>query len=115
MNLLPIALVFALFLSNKNSDIKSILNNFSSQDICEILNFLGIEQQFSTPIANAILQFSNNNAQFFDLAKTFLPLLISYFSSTKNKENFENLNESHFEFEDIASQEISQKLKNYFS
>ena len=115
MNYLPIAIIALIVFTNKDNDYKSILKNFSKEDICEILNFMGFDNQISSAISDLLPNILNENLDIMQIAKCAMPLIFSYIS--QNNKQSENANESatRFEFEEFAGDEISEKLKEYFN
>ena len=116
MNYLPLILIAIVFLTNKEKDYKQILNNFSAEDINEILKLTGLDEQVCNSISQIIPSVLEDGIDFSKIIKNALPLLMNYFLSAKAEsaqDDYQEVN-NKFEFEEIAGEEISAKLKEYF-
>ena len=117
MNYLPLLIFGYLIISNKKSNYKEILSSLTEEDICTILNYLGIDKIKSEAISRAFPTLIKGE---FDLQK-ILQLGLPLFSEFFNRQNqtlsqtndFEN--DNLLAISEIANEEIYSQLKSYFS
>lgn len=116
MSYLPIILI-VIFLLNRNSGVKEVLQNFDFQSISPLLSLFGvndkvIETMQSPEMKNVI----NGNIDI----KTIMPLLTTLISSVKETSPKESTQEKQYQPEylnpikDVASEEVFSTLSNYF-
>ena len=116
MSYLPIILI-VIFLLNRNSGVKEVLQNFDFQSISPLLSLFGvndkvIETMQSPEMKNVI----NGNIDI----KTIMPLLTTLISSVKETSTKESTQEKQYQHEylnpikDVASEEVFSTLSNYF-
>ena len=116
MSYLPIILV-VIFLLNRSSGVKEVLQNFDFQSISPLLSLFGvndkiIETMQSQEMKNAL----DGNLDI----KTLMPLLTTLISSVKQNATVEKNDEKRYEPEylnpikDVASEEVYSSLNSYF-
>ncbi len=116
MYYLPLILLAVAFLSNKDNDYKQILNGFSSDDICEILKYLGIKEDLSIAISSLLPTLISGEKDIGEILKMGAPLIFSYFANASKKMEQDCPECEEFpDLSDIAGDEIGEKFKQYFA
>ncbi len=117
MNYLPLLLLGYFVLANKKNNYKEILSSLSEDEICALLGYLGIDENSSLLISQALPNLLSGEMDLQKIIPLALPLLTNLF----NKSPQSNPYESHVEkgdledIKEVASEEISNQLKCYFS
>ncbi len=116
MDYLPLILLAVAFLSNKDNDYKQILKGFSTDDICEILRYLGIKEELSSAISSLLPTLLSGEKDIGEILKMGAPLIFSYFANASKKtEQDSPVSEEFPDLSDIAGDEIGEKFKQYFA
>ena len=117
MNYLPLLLLGYFVLANKKNNYKEILSSLSEDEICALLGYLGIDENSSLLISQALPNLLSGEMDLQKIIPLALPLLTNLFNKSPQSNPYESYVEKGDleDIKEVASEEISNQLKYYFS
>ena len=117
MNYLPLLLLGYFVLANKKNNYKEILSSLSEDEICTLLGYLGIDENSSLLISQALPNLLSGEMDLQKIIPLALPLLTNLFNKSPQSNPYESYVEKGDleDIKEVASEEISNQLKCYFS
>lgn len=117
MNYLPLLLLGYFVLANKKNNYKEILSSLSEDEICALLGYLGIDENSSLLISQALPNLLSGEMDLQKIIPLALPLLTNLFNKSPQSNPYESYVEKGNleDIKEVASEEISNQLKCYFS
>lgn len=117
MNYLPLLLLGYFVLANKKNNYKEILSSLSEDEICALLGYLGIDENSSLLISQALPNLFSGEMDLQKIIPLALPLLTNLFNKSPQSNPYESYVEKGDleDIKEIASEEISNQLRCYFS
>lgn len=117
MNYLPLLLLGYFVLANKKNNYKEILSSLSEDEICALLGYLGIDENSSLLISQALPNLLSGEMDLQKIIPLALPLLTNLFNKSPQSNPYESYVEKGDleDIKEVASEEISNQLKCYFS
>ena len=117
MNYLPLLLLGYFVLANKKNNYKEILSSLSEDEICALLGYLGIDENSSLLISQALPNLLSGEMDLQKIIPLALPLLNNLFNKSPQSNPYESYVEKGDleDIKEVASEEISNQLKCYFS
>ena len=117
MNYLPLLLLGYFVLANKKNNYKEILSSLSEDEICALLGYLGIDENSSLLISQALPNLLSGEMDLQKIIPLALPLLTNLFNKSPQINPYESYVEKGDleDIKEVASEEISNQLKCYFS
>ena len=117
MNYLPLLLLGYFVLANKKNNYKEILSSLSEDEICALLGYLGIDENSSLLISQALPNLLSGEMDLQKIIPLALPLLTNLFNKSPQSNPYESyVKKGDLEdIKEVASEEISNQLKCYFS
>ena len=117
MNYLPLLLLGYFVLANKKNNYKEILSSLSEDEICALLGYLGIDENSSLLISQALPNLLSGEMDLQKIIPLALPLLTNLFNKSPQNNPYESYVEKGDleDIKEVASEEISNQLKCYFS
>ena len=117
MNYLPLLLLGYLLLANKKNNYKEILSSLSEDEICALLGYLGIDENSSLLISQALPNLLSGEMDLQKIIPLALPLLTNLFNKSPQSNPYESYVEKGDleDIKEVASEEISNQLRCYFS
>ena len=117
MNYLPLLLLGYFVLANKKNNYKEILSSLSENEICALLGYLGIDENSSLLISQALPNLLSGEMDLQKIIPLALPLLTNLFNKSPQSNPYESYVEKGDleDIKEVASEEISNQLKCYFS
>lgn len=117
MNYLPLLLLGYFVLANKKNNYKEILSSLSEDEICALLGYLGIDENSSLLISQALPNLLSGEMDLQKIIPLALPLLTNLFNKSPQSNPYESYVEKGDleDIKEVASEEISNQLRCYFS
>jgi len=117
MNYLPLLLLGYFVLANKKNNYKEILSSLSEDEICALLGYLGIDENSSLLISQALPNLLSGEMDLQKIIPLALPLLANLFNKSPQSNPYESyVGKGDLEdIKEVASEEISNQLRCYFS
>lgn len=117
MNYLPLLLLGYFVLANKKNNYKEILSSLSEDEICALLGYLGIDENSSLLISQALPNLLSGEMDLQKIIPLALPLLTNLFNKSPQSNPYESYVEKGNleDIKEVASEEISNQLRCYFS